>query len=262
MGNLILNIKESKMKSILAIALIAICVSYTISAPSCQASDYCTGCAMSTTNSCTACFAWGSGSVGARGMATVSGLNNCIAVMPSALVTTDCRFYNGLATSTATAKSNNNCAYCEKKYLTFNTTNNTETCSDTAVTGCPEVNNAQWTKCYIDATGTVAGAGWCKKGYYGTGTANNAGYPTCTKASLANCDWAAHSTSCIYCKSNYAVSSTGACAAFTTDSNCRALHTDSTCSTCYPAYYWNTTKCKLGAGLLTVAFLAVAAFFN
>jgi len=260
MGNLILTIKDSKMRTI-AFALITMCVASALSAPSCQASDYCMGCAMSTTNSCTSCFNWGSGTVGARSMATSNNLNNCVAALPSGLVTANCGFYGGTATSTATTKSNGNCSWCKKKYLTWTVTGSTEVCTDTATTGCTEVANAEFTKCYVDTT-TVAGAGVCKKGYYGTGTPTNAGYPTCTKAAVANCDWASDSTNCFYCKSNYAVSSTGACAAFTTDSNCRMLHTDSTCSTCWPAYYWNVSTCKLGASLLSIATLAVAAFFN
>jgi len=260
MGNLILTIKDSKMRTISAIVLIAMIAS-AMSAPSCQASDYCMGCHMTTANSCTSCFNWGSGKVGARSATTANNLTNCVSALPAALTTANCRAYSGSALSTATAKSNGNCGWCPKKYLTWTVTGSTEVCTDTATTGCTAVANAEWTKCYVDTT-TVAGAGMCNKGYYGTGTVNNAGYPTCTKAAVANCDWAATSTTCVFCKSNYAVSSTGACAAFTTDSNCQALHTDSTCQTCWSAYYWNVTKCKLAASLMSVAALAFAAFFN
>jgi hypothetical protein len=145
--------------------------------------------------------------------------------------------------------------------LTYTVSGTTEVCTDTATTGCTAVSNAEYTSCYVGTT-TVAGVQICKKGYYGTGTTNNAGYPTCTKASLSNCDWAYSASTCINCKSNYAVSSTGACAAYTTDSNCRTLHTDGTCNQCWPAYYWNATKCKLAASLMSIAFLAFAAFFN
>merc|ERR1711967_13878 len=260
MGNLILTIKDSKMRTISAIVLIAMIAS-AMSAPSCQAADYCMGCHMTTANDCTSCFNWGSGTVGARSMTSVGLLENCQSALPSTLVTANCGFYNGGALSTATAKANGNCSWCKKKYLTWTVSSSTEVCTDTATTGCTAVSNAEFTKCYVDTT-TVAGAGVCKKGYYGTGTATNAGYPTCTKASVANCDWASDATNCFYCKSNYAVSSTGACAAYTTDSNCRSLHTDSTCSTCWPAYYWNVTTCKLSAALLSIASLAFAAFFN
>merc|ERR1712070_252509 len=229
MGNLILTIKDSNMRTT-AFALIAMCVASAISAPSCQATDYCMGCSMSTTNSCTSCFNWGSGTVGARSYATVSSLTNCIAALPTTLVTANCGFYNGFQSSTATTKASGNCSWCKKKYLTYTVSGSTEVCTDTATTGCTAVSNA--------------------------------GYPTCTKASVANCDWATDSTNCIYCKSNYAVSTTGACAAYTTDSNCRTLHTDSTCNQCWPAYYWNVTKCKLAASLMSIAFLAFAAFFN
>merc|ERR1712070_1578 len=260
MGNLILTIKDSNMRTT-AFALIAMCVASAISAPSCQATDYCMGCSMSTTNSYTSCLNWGSGTVGARSYATVSSLTNCIAALPTTLVTANCGFYNGFQSSTATTKASGNCSWCKKKYLTYTVSGSTEVCTDTATTGCTAVSNAEFTKCYVDTT-TVAGAGVCKKGYYGTGTSTNAGYPTCTKASVANCDWATDSTNCIYCKSNYAISTTGACAAYTTDSNCRTLHTDSTCNQCWPAYYWNVTKCKLAASLMSIAFLAFAAFFN
>merc|ERR1712130_133513 len=229
MGNLILTIKDSKMRTISAIVLIAMIAS-AMSAPSCQATDYCMGCHMTTANSCTSCFNWGSGKVGARSATTANNLTNCVSALPAALTTANCRAYSGTGTSTATAKSNGNCMWCPKKYLTWTVTGSTEVCTDTATTGCTAVTNA--------------------------------GYPTCTKAAVANCDWAYSSTQCIFCKSNYAVSTTGACAAFTTDSNCRGLHTDSTCSTCWNAYYWNVTKCKLAASLMSVAALAFAAFFN
>merc|ERR1711988_1771436 len=260
MGNLILTIKDSKMRTIAAIVLIAMIAS-GMSAPSCQASDYCMGCHMTTANNCISCFNWGSGKVGARSLTTTNNLGNCITALPSALVTANCGAYSGDALSTATAKGSMNCAYCKKKYLTYTVTGSTEVCTDTATTGCTAVANAEFTRCNVGTT-TVAGVSLCNKGYYGSGTANNAGYPTCTKASVANCDWASTSTVCMFCKSNYAVSSTGACAAFTTDSNCRALHTDSTCSTCWSAYYWNVTKCKLAAGLLSAVALTFAAFFN
>jgi len=260
MGNLILTIKDSKMRTISAIVLIAMIAS-AMSAPSCQATDYCMGCHMTTANSCTSCFNWGSGKVGARSLTTTNNLNNCITALPSALTTANCQVYSGSAASTATTKGSSNCTWCKKKYLTYTVTGTTEVCTDTATTGCTAVSNAEFTKCYVGTT-TVAGASVCSKGYYGSGTVNNAGYPTCTKASLANCDWAFNSTNCIFCKSNYAVSSTGACAAYTTDSNCRALHTDSTCSTCWNAYYWNVTTCKLAASLMSAGALLFAAFFN
>merc|ERR1711937_130865 len=260
MGNLILTIKDSKMRTVSAIVLIAMIAS-AMSAPSCQATDYCMGCHMTTANSCTSCFNWGSGKVGARSATTTNNLTNCITALPSALVTANCKTYSGAALSTATTKGSTNCSWCSKKYLTYTVTGTTEVCTDTATTGCTAVSNSEFTKCYVGTT-TVAGVQLCSKGYYGTGTVNNAGYPTCTKASLANCDWAYDATTCIFCKSNYAVSSTGACAAFTTDSNCRVLHTDSTCSTCWNAYYWNVTTFKLGASLISAGALLLAAFFN
>merc|ERR1711974_194718 len=217
---------------------------------------------MGTANSCTSCFNWGSGKVGARSMATVSSLNNCQAALPATLVTANCKFYSGSAQSTDTTKSlGSNCAYCKKKYLTMTVTGSVEVCNDTAVTGCTAIANAEFTNCVV-STNTTAGTYICKKGYYGSGTTVAGGYPTCTKGSVANCDHAATSTTCHYCKSKFAVSSTGTCAAFTTDSNCQSLYSDSTCASCWAAYYWNVSTCKLAASLMSVAFLAFAAFFN
>merc|ERR1711988_1415365 len=121
MGNLILTIKDSKMRTISAIVLIAMIAS-AMSAPSCQATDYCMGCHMTTANSCTSCFNWGSGKVGARSLTTTNNLNNCITALPSALVTANCGMYSGSAQSTDTKKSQNNCQLCKKKYLTWTVT--------------------------------------------------------------------------------------------------------------------------------------------
>merc|ERR1711862_443211 len=144
MGNLILTIKDSKMRTISAIVLIAMIAS-AMSAPSCQATDYCMGCHMTTANSCTSCFNWGSGTVGARSLTTTNNLGNCITALPSALTTSNCKMYSGSALSTATTKGSSNCSWCPKKYLTYTLTGTTEVCTDTATTGCTAVSNAEFT---------------------------------------------------------------------------------------------------------------------
>merc|ERR1719215_1054594 len=236
------------------------CVSYSIAA-SCQAADYCMGCHQTTANSCTSCFNWGSGKVGARGRATANALDNCQAAQPTVLTTANCKFYSGSALTTTTAKSSGNCSFCSKKYRVWTVATSAETCTDTAASGCTAVANAEFTTCYVDTT-TSSGAGACKKGHYPSGTVTNAGFPTCTKGEVANCDYASGSATCSVCKSGYAVNTSSTCTAFTTDKNCSSLFADSTCSTCWPAYYWNVSTCKLASSLISVSFLALAALFN
>jgi len=257
-----MGIQFKKMKSIFAIASILL-ANYSLQTTTCVATNYCMSCDSTTANQCGSCFNWGSGSLGARSTATTSGVQHCQTARPSGLATTDCKFYSTVA-STATTKSYGNCGWCKKKYLTYNASTLAEVCTDTALTGCTAVSNAEWTNCYTATSGTVsAGASVCSKGYYGSGTATNGGYPTCTKGSVSNCDWAATSTTCYFCKSKYARSTTSTCTSYTTDSNCIQLDANSACSTCWNAYYWNATTCKLAAGIMSVAFMAVAAlFFN
>lgn len=246
-----------KFIAIIAIALM-LQVTFQVS---CIPANYCMGCHDTTANYCTSCFNWGSGTVGARSTATASSVQNCIAARPAALATTNCKAYSTVA-STATAKSNGNCVYCGKKYRTWNASTMAETCTDTALTGCTAVSNAEWTNCYTDTAGTVySAAGYCKSGYYLSGTVNSAGYPTCTAGTLTNCSRMSTATTCTYCNSKYAVNTSSTCTSFTTDSNCSTLNSSNTCSTCWSAYYWNTTSCKLASSVLSVAFMAVAAFF-
>lgn len=245
---------------VLAIILIAMSVAYTYQV-SCAPANYCMGCSATVANHCTSCFDWGSGTVGARGMATVSSVSNCIAARPAALATTNCKFYLTVNTS-ATAKTSMNCMWCNKKYLAYNATTSAETCTDTVTTGCTAIANARFTRCNTSSTSVVtSGTYLCNSGYYASGTVVAAGYPTCTSGSIANCDIALTSTACYTCKSKYAVSSTSTCAAFTTDSNCRQLNSAGTCEHCWDAYYWNTTTCKLASSVLSVTLMAVAAFF-
>jgi hypothetical protein len=98
----------------------------------------------------------------------------------------------------------------------------------------------------------------CAKGKGGI-----AALTACTGTAITNCDYAV-GTACGVCKSDYAVASTGlTCTSFTTDGNCRQLASDGTCSTCWSAYYFNGTKCKLFAKIFAAgALLAFAALFN
>jgi len=244
---------------VLAIILIAMSVAHTYQV-SCAPANYCMGCSATVANHCTSCFNWGSGTVGARAMATVNTVSNCIAARPTVLATTNCRFYESVAT-TATVKTSMNCGYCNKKYLAFNATTNAETCTDTVTTGCTAIDNAAYTRCNTTGSTVTSGVYMCNSGYYASGTMVTAGYPTCTSGSLANCDRALTATTCATCKSNFAVNTSNTCTAFTTDSNCMALNSAGTCMTCWNAYYWNTTTCKLASSVLSVTLMAVAAFF-
>jgi len=242
--------------------------SFVVSTPSCAASLYCMGCAMSTADSCSSCFNWGSGSVGARALAS----NACTNALSTTAVT-DCKFYSGV--NGGSTQTINNCSMCTKDFLNLNNNASpvTVTCSDTAAntTTCTgKVANCDQTACYTaDGTNYVLACYMCSKGYSGSGTATeNAGYSACaTTSNITNCDYhylsGASTLACYSCGSGYAVASTSTtCSAFTTDSNCRQLHSDGTCASCWHAYYWNTSTCKLRAlvtvlSAMTLAILAL-----
>lgn len=238
-------------------------ISFVATTPSCAASGYCMGCAMSTADSCTACFNWGSGSVGARALAS----NACANKLTTTAIT-DCKFYSGV--NGGSTQTINNCSMCNKDFLNMNNNGTpTVTCSDTAAntTTCTgKVSNCDQTSCYTaDGSSYTLACYMCSKGYTGTGTATeNAGYASCTQTGIiSNCEYhylsGASTQACYSCASGYAVASTGTtCSAYTTDSNCRMLHSDGTCSNCWHAYYWNVSTCKLRAMVTVLSTISLA----
>merc|ERR1712093_947471 len=140
---------------------------------------------------CFACFNWGSGSIGAKQLAT----NVCTTAVAN--VVTNCKWYKGTITST---KSSSDCMKCnDKKWLNVvvNATaaNIAITCSDTAtnpVTCLAEVANCDQSLCYTATGGTVTkGCAVCKSGYTGSGTqVSTLGYTGCsTTGVVTNCDY-------------------------------------------------------------------------
>jgi len=247
---------EEIKKMMKLLCLLLALTSYVVTVPSCAASGYCMGCDMSTANTCTSCYNYGSGSIGARALASSA----CANKLATTLVT-DCKFYSGY--NAGSAQTVNNCQRCNSKtYLNMNLNTLTVGCSDTAIstsTCTGAIANCEQTACYTaDGSAYVLSCQMCAKGYSGTGVATeNAGYASCSTANnIANCEYhylaGASTLSCYSCATGYAVASTPtSCTAYTTDSNCRQLHTDGTCSQCMHNYYWNTSTCKLTA-LVTV----------
>ena len=239
------------MKLIFAICIIAIAMKMSYST-SCAATQYCMGC--SSTNVCSSCFNWGSGKVGARSLAS----NTCTATLTR--LTTDAKMYSGTFTSTSNWSVGS--VFCkDSKYHYVDSTvatPYTSTCSKTAISGVTRVADCEHDAILkSSSTSTVAYCVVCAKGKGGLST--NLG---CTGTVITNCDYAS-GTSCTYCKSKYAVASTGtSCTSFTSDSNCARLASDGTCGSCWSAYYFNATVCKLFAKISVAGIaLAISAFF-
>jgi len=236
------------------------------------AASYCMGNNDNATT-CSACFNWGSGTVGARQLA----ISACGTAVANTVAS--CKYYTGTNTSTVSLQD---CMVCDSMTwlnLTDHLTagSRVRACSDTAVntTTCTAVpSNCDQGLCYVNASGTASvGCRLCSSGYKGSGTAissndGNVGYPTCVSQTITNCDLpsATAATDCYTCNSNYAVVTAGtSCTAFTTDSNCRKLGTgDTYCSQCWHAYYFTTTTCTLTAKIFAFSGLVIAflAFMN
>merc|ERR1711939_1204422 len=96
---------------------------------SCAASKYCMGC--SATDTCSTCFNWGSGKVGARSLAS----NTCTATLTRTV--TDAKAYSG--THTNTSNFGVGSCYCkDSKYNYVDqtvATPYTSTCSKTSISG-------------------------------------------------------------------------------------------------------------------------------
>jgi len=238
------------MKTLFAIIAICMMMNWTMSI-SCAATQYCMGC--SSTNVCSSCFNWGSGTVGARSLAS----STCTATLTRTV--SNAKFYSGTHTNTSVWASG--AASCKSgKYFQVDQTAAspyTPTCTSTLATGATAITDCEYTSVVKTSTSAAtAYCGMCKKG-----KAGNAATTACSGTNITNCDYEA-GVYCAICKSGYAVNSAAtACTAFTTDSNCRALASDSTCGTCWAAYYFNGTTCKLFAKLLSAGLaIAISAF--
>merc|ERR1711937_156653 len=92
------------------------------------ATSYCMG-NVDNATTCSSCFNWGSGTVGARNLVTAA----CTTKVTNAI--TDCKYYSGLSTAT---KAAHDCGVCDSKTwlnVADNATNASIviTCSDTAI---------------------------------------------------------------------------------------------------------------------------------
>merc|ERR1712139_71599 len=249
MGNRKFKILHTLMKTF--VALVALLVIFQqANAISCAATQYCMGC--SSTNVCSSCFNWGSGTVGARSLAS----STCTASLTR--TASNSKYYSGTHTNSSNWAVGS--AVCTGgKHFTVNSTGATPytaTCASAVPTGVTAVANCEYPQVSTTSSGSTAYCALCKKGKGGNSTSTS-----CAGTAITNCDYA-YGTSCGACKSKYAVASTGlTCTAFTTDSNCRQLASDGTCGSCWHAYYFNATVCKLFAKIAVAGFaMAISAF--
>jgi len=240
---------------------------------------YCMG-RKATVHTCSSCFNWGTGTIGAREY--LASNHTCLIKVSKPV--TDCLIYNGVITAT---KGFDDCLVCNKK-IWLNIVENagaitSRACSDTAVkaTKCTtKIANCGQNMCVNNTASsgkTTPGCRQCMKGYVGATpvtTAKSAspptiGYTTCTlTGALKNCELSMFNNAlhCYTCKSGFAVASAQtSCATFTLDSNCRKLHTgDAACVECWHSYYFNLAKCVLSANIMALGGMVmfVLAFFN
>jgi len=263
------------MKAIVAIFLFVSLVSFVHSAaPTCPAANYCMACGITNADACAMCFNYKKGKVGPKLM---TGVSQAVGTHCQTAMTTEvanCKIYDGSGSNTTTA---NKCLLCESnhfKNLTYTGgALTTIACSKTAITlstACAKIDNCEQMVCKDDTT-DAHGCQFCKKGYYNGTYVTGMGSSNCIKGvTITNCEmsYATGTTThgCYYCKSGYAVNAANdtGCTAYTTDSNCRKLQLDGTttyCYSCWDAYYWNATKCKLSAGVVVMgAVMALMSF--
>jgi len=225
-------------------------------------------------NTCSSCFNWGSGSVGARVLD-----NSTLCTTKYTQLITDCKYYSGAQSNTTTAIKTNDCYMCDGKdwyNVTDNATNASinRACSNIALdaTTCDaKVSNCDQSMCF-KSTGNAFTKGClqCSSGYKGGATAitdsdgSTIGYTTCVSATITNQELGSpvNNAQAFTCKSDYAVATGGAsCVSFTTDSNCRMLGTGNAyCGTCWMGYYFTSATCTLAANLLAFGGLLAAMF--
>merc|ERR1712048_1025517 len=97
------SLKKMKLATVL-VAIMAIQYVFTAQGTP-AATSYCMGNNDNATT-CSSCFNWGSGTVGARNLAT----NACTTKVTNAI--TDCKYYSGLTTTTKTCSD---CGVCDGK---------------------------------------------------------------------------------------------------------------------------------------------------
>jgi len=248
------------------IALIA--VQYALAAQGTPvATSYCMGNTDNSVN-CGACYNWGPGTVGGK---QKSG-NLCTAALTNKI--TDCKIYSGSGDATIQLYD---CSVCDgKDWLNLtdnaNAASRIRACSDTALnatTCAAKVSNCEQSLCFKDTSNVYhKGCSMCESGYVPSGTrltintAGNMWYSACSTGAITNAELysGVNALHAYTCKSSYAVANDNlSCAAFTTDSNCRKLGSGAWCGECWYSYYFDTTTCKLAAGLMAVGGIVMAA---
>lgn len=254
-------------------AIVLSLVYASVMSVSCIATNYCMGCHATTANECVSCFNWGTGTVGARALNTTPTPSNCQTAIVAAYKTANAQEYIGTNQTSQSTTSVTDVRLCRKDFKNFTQTGTVLACSDTAITltsvTAVKIDNCHTVVAYDSTSGTDDfGCQHCDKKYGNSGawsaTSDSIGSRSCAKYSgIANCDYPFKTNSttwaCRYCKSKYAVSNAGnTCTSYTADSNCAALQSgNTTCRTCWSAYYWDASKCKLAAQILIAGAMAV-----
>jgi len=230
------------------------------------ATSLCMGNTDDSTN-CSSCYNWGPGTIGARMMVA----NVCTPALTNKV--TDCQVYSGSAGSN---KSVTDCSICDGKDWLNLTTNAAPAsrviaCSNTALdkTACAStISNCKQSICLKDGSTYKAYCSMCDSGYKPSGTqvtveGNPMWYTACTSGSLTEAKYYSgmNPLHAYTCSSDFAVANDNlSCKAFTKDSNCRKLGTGNTyCGECWYSYYFDTTTCKLAAGLMAFGGIVMAA---
>ena len=146
----------------------------------CNYRYYCMACSQDTDNKCDACFNWGSGALGARTLDISQDPVNCIPHL--SLYINGCKWYTGTVVSTTTVRTIQDCQICNKKYLSWESTTNSASCTNDTPDACYAVDHCLTTVCYnINNITHSSGCRMCKKDYSGTNfdPLNSAGSQTC-----------------------------------------------------------------------------------
>merc|ERR1712007_43795 len=98
-----------------------------------------------------------------------------------------------------------------------------------------------------------------------TGNDGTLGYTTCVANTISNAMNGSpmDNTKVYTCMKGFSVAYNElSCTAFTTDEACRKLgSTNAYCGQCWYSYYFSTTTCTLGANLLALCGIVMAAFY-
>merc|ERR1712178_464694 len=190
--------------------------------------------------------------------------NACLNKLANANVTTtDVKFYAGSFTTSNTNTVSWSVAMCDdsKHWQATAYTNPVKGSCVSKPSSLTEIADCKYRSINQTAASTyVAYCNLCDKG-----KAGNATYTSCSGSAMSNCDYQS-GTDCYYCKTDYAVNHTASnnvfsCTAYTTDNNCRKLLSAGVCGTCWDAYYFNGTTCKLFAKIFAAGLMLAASIF-